>query len=658
MTIASGATYWDTLLPGVIVALLASCLLPWLDRANASARTAAVAVCIALSWRYMAWRLTSTIPPIDEPLDFSVGLFFAAVELLALIGTTATLVFMSRTRSRSGDADRNMQWLLTLPVLPRIAVLICTYNEDEEILERTIVGALHIDYPNYRVWVCDDGRRPKLKRLCEQHGCGYLTRDDNRHAKAGNINNALRHLSTLADRPEFVAILDADFVPKPAFLARTLSLMREDDVGVVQTPQHFFNPDPIQTNLSMTRVWPDEQRYFFDVAMPSKDAWGGAFCCGTSSLIRFEPLMRLGGFPTDSVTEDYLVTLRLAERGYRTVYLNELLSVGLAPEGLREYIGQRGRWALGFMQIFRGPSAPWRLTNHLPLVHRLMLVEAFLYWTTSFGFRIVALIIPMLYLLFDVQAVYANVEEALSYFAPYFIAQVAVVAWISSGRVLPIMSDLSQLISADHVLKCVAVGLFKPSGHKFRVTQKGLSRGSTFVQWQQFRGFALYLVLTVAGILWAFTINDARPLAEASFIALAWSWYNIIVLLLACIVSIETVERRRGHRLRVNRTALLTTGQREAPYAVADISVTGMRLIGTPPGSVGTAVQVKLENLDVEASVVRLCKDGFALRFGLETAPDARRALIRHVYGSGSSDSVGTVHPAAVAGAVFSRLLG
>ncbi|MCV4777011.1 hypothetical protein OFM21_30000, partial [Escherichia coli] len=87
-------------------------------------------------------------------------------------------------------------------------------------------------------------------------------------------------------------------------------------VGVVQTPQHFFNPDPIQSNLSLARVWPDEQRFFFDIVMPSKDAWGGAFCCGTSSILRFEPLMRVGGFPTDSVTEDYLVSLRLNEIGY------------------------------------------------------------------------------------------------------------------------------------------------------------------------------------------------------------------------------------------------------------------------------------------------------------------------------------------------------
>ena len=78
----------------------------------------------------------------------------------------------------------------------------------------------------------------------------YLTRPDNAHAKAGNINNGLRHVAGLAERPDFISILDADFVPMPHFLRRTLSLFRERDVGIVQTPQHFINPDPLQSNLS------------------------------------------------------------------------------------------------------------------------------------------------------------------------------------------------------------------------------------------------------------------------------------------------------------------------------------------------------------------------------------------------------------------------
>ena len=120
-------------------------------------------------------------------------------------------------------------------------------------------------------------------------------------------------------------------------------------------------------------MWPDEQRYFFDVVMAAKDAWGASFCCGTSSVIRFDILRQIGGFPTESVTEDYLVTLKMKAQGYRTVYLNERLSLGLAPEGLKEYVTQRSRWALGFVQICRGELGPFRRNNGLTLLDRVSL---------------------------------------------------------------------------------------------------------------------------------------------------------------------------------------------------------------------------------------------------------------------------------------------
>ncbi len=194
--------------------------------------------------------------------------------------------------------------------------------------------------------------------------------------------------------------------------ARALSLFREGDVGIVQTPQHFINPDPLQTNLSIAGVWPDEQRYFFDVVMASKDAWGAAFCCGTSSVIRFSELQQIGGFPTNSVTEDYLVTLKMKAAGFRTVYLNERLSLGLAPEGLKEYITQRSRWALGFVQIFRGRArTAAAAATACSIIDRVSLIETFLYWCGSYSFRLLGIIVPILYLLFNVNAVQADVAD-------------------------------------------------------------------------------------------------------------------------------------------------------------------------------------------------------------------------------------------------------
>lgn len=654
MSVASGISYWEAFQPGLVLGLLAIALLPWLNRDNTIARTVAISVCLLLAWRYMLWRIMYTLPPAGPTLDFGVGLLFITVEMLSMLGATVASVFLIRTRDRAPDVERNLPWLKSLPRQPLVDVLICTYNEEEEILERTIIGALGLDYPNFRLWVCDDGRRAWLRELCAENGCGYITRPDNAHAKAGNINNALRHVARLPEQPEFIAILDADFVPKPQFLIRTLALTRETNVGVVQTPQHFFNPDPIQSNLAMAHVWPDEQRFFFDVVMPSKDAWGGAFCCGTSSLLRFAPLTEIGGFPTDSVTEDYLVTLRLNEIGYRTVYLNEALSLGLAPEGLKEYISQRSRWALGFMQICRGRSGPFSLNTQMPLMARIMLTETFLHWSATHFFRLLAFIVPAAYLLLNIQAVYAGVSDAISYLVPFFIVQAAVMTWMTQGRVLPLMTDLSQLLVATDIAKSVVVGLVKPQGHKFNVTPKGGDRSKRFVQWPMLRIFLVYLALTVGGVLWAFTLDDTRSLGDSSAIALYWSWYNIIILTLACFVCVEASQRRRGERFASAGHATLSIDGQRLQFPVEDISVSGMRVRGSQPAPIGQAVHVAFDGLDVDAKIVRAYEGAFAVQFA--PSKEVRARLIRHVYCGKQDRSVRSIRPSTVATAVVNRV--
>jgi cellulose synthase (UDP-forming) len=655
MTSAAGMGYFDALLPALVIALLASAVLPWVNRNNTFVRTCAILISLGLGWRYMTWRIFDTVPSANSPVDFLVGAIFTAVEALTMLGATASQMFLTRTRNRTAEANRNVPKLLAQPALPKVDVLICTYNEDESILERTIIGSLAINYPNFRVWVCDDGRRPWLDALCEKHGVGYLTRSDNAHAKAGNINSALKVLDALEERPDFISILDADFVPLPEFLTRALSLALKDEVGVVQTPQHFFNPDPIQSNLALTRVWPDEQRFFFDIVMASKDAWNAAFCCGTSSVIRFDALQSIGGFPTDSVTEDYLLSLRLREKGFNTIYLNEALSLGLAPEGLAEYTGQRSRWALGFVQICRGPSGPLKIGNGLPIVDRIMLCETFLHWSATHLFRLLGAIVPALYLLFGIEAVHANVIDAIWYLAPFLAAQIAISVWLTEGRVLPLMSDLYQMLCSTEVLKAVASGILRPKGQKFKVTAKGGDRSKQFIQWPLLRIFGSLLALTLLGIANAFLIDQARPLAESSAIALFWSWYNIVVLTLCCYVCAEQQQRRDGERFDVRVPVRLAAGGVLHEYFASDISVSGMHLLGDLPLPLGTSVRVRFADVCVDAHIQRKTQNGFGLRF--ENSDRSRAPLLRFIFSGRTSTSVRQIKPHLVAKALAARVL-
>jgi cellulose synthase (UDP-forming) len=641
----------EGLAPGIAAVSALLLVLPWVDR-ESPWRAVPIAIVIALTLRYLAWRAMVTIPSADAPVDFIAGWLLFVIECAAAAGAILSYVTLMRVKDRTPEADANQAWLRTLPKSPLVDVFICTYNEEREILERTMLGAMHLSYPNFRVWVLDDGRRPWLAELARELGCRYLTRPDNAHAKAGNINHALRHVCGLQTPPDFVSILDADFVPTSSFLTRTLALFRQADVGIVQTPQHFINPDPIQANLHASDAWPDEQRYFFEVLMPAKDAWGTAFCCGTSSVIRMSALAKAGGFPTESVTEDYLLTLRLKRHGYRTVYLNERLSLGLAPEGIKEYITQRSRWCLGFMQIVRSADGPFNPGNGLALRDRVSLIETLLYWSAAYLFRVAGLLIPILYLLFGIQAVNVGTADGIAHFVPYYLASVAVMAWLSGQRVLPIMTDLSQLLAAREILTAVVVGLLRPKGRKFKVTAKGGDRSGIVIQWRMLLTFAAMLMMTALGIVVAF--DGSGPLQDSSVVALYWGWYNMTILIAAIAVCIERPRLRRNERLRGSQAVVVTVGERSQAYQTADISLDGMRLIGRIDAPLGADVLIEIGQSRLDGRIVRRTEREFAVEIKPDTA--ARAAMVRQVYSGGFESAVSRIRSGKVAGKVLARI--
>jgi cellulose synthase (UDP-forming) len=345
----------------------------------------------------------------------------------------------------------------------------------------------------------------------------------------------------------------------------------------------------------------------------------------------------------------------MKQAGYRTVYLNERLSLGLAPEGLKEYITQRSRWALGFMQIFRGSLGPLRPGNALGIIDRLSLLEAFLYWCGSYSFRLAGIIVPILYLLLDINAVQADVATTLSYYVPHFVASAIVTGWMAQSRVMPIMTDVTQLLAASQILQAVAHGLLKPKGQKFKVTAKGGDRSQRFVQWPLLNMFLLYLGLTIAGVVWAFLLGDGTKLRDSSALCLFWSWYNILVLTIACLVCIEQPRYRSAERLATGDTALVHGGMGAAAHRLLDISLGGARLEGAYAGEEGDWVMVDFADLRLPATVVRRAAAEFAVRF--DDLGEARTQLIKLVYSGRYSASVPRIEPGRVAAAVLERVM-
>jgi cellulose synthase (UDP-forming) len=167
-----------------------------------------------------------------------------------------------------------------------VDVFITTYDEPVEMVEATARAARAITYPHH-TWILDDGDRPEMRAAATALGLGYVTRSDDwvdrpRHAKAGNLNNAL-----LVTTGEFILVLDADQIPDPAILDRTLGWFRDPEVALVQTPQWFRNvtdSDPLGSQAPL----------FYGPIQQGKDGWNAAYFCGSNAVLRREALMQLG----------------------------------------------------------------------------------------------------------------------------------------------------------------------------------------------------------------------------------------------------------------------------------------------------------------------------------------------------------------------------
>lgn len=530
----------------VLIAGLALILPLFIRRETPWHRAVLMGIAALLAFRYGYWRATETLAPPGLTVSCIASWSLFALEALSLIGSMSAFTMMSRIRERSEEATANLGWWGKGPV-PRVAVMIATYNEELEVLERTIIGAKSLRHPNTEVMILDDGRRDWLRDYCETQKVRYVRRPDNKGSKAGNINHALALVDTDPVPPDFVAVLDADFVPHRGFLSRSLALFHDPKVGLVQTPQHFFNPDPIQHNLGLDRSYPDEQRFFFDHMQPARDGWGIAFCCGTSSVARMAAVREIGGFPTESITEDFMLTLDLQNAGWKSVYLNEALTEGLAPEGLKEYVTQRARWCLGLMQIARSRLGPFA-KNNLRIRDRWSVLDSVFYWITTFPFRLASVVYPLLYWYFNVTVVDATVADVIDYFGCYYLWVIISLNLMSRGLIVPIANDVSQLIGAIPISRAAIVGLIKPHGHPFSVTAKGGDRSKVVVQWAMMRPFLILFVLTLVGVVIGmvsdrFAYYDA---GDGKAVVLFWTLYNLVLLFVALIVCVE-LPRQESH---------------------------------------------------------------------------------------------------------------
>ncbi|HKM53007.1 MAG TPA: glycosyltransferase, partial [Isosphaeraceae bacterium] len=514
---------------------------------------------------------------------------------------------------------------LPASALPRVDVFLCTYNEGIEVLEGPIIAAKGMDYPNFTLWVLDDGRRSWLRDFCEAQGVRYMTRPDNRHAKAGNINHAL-----FKTNAELFAVLDADFVPRKDFLMRTVGFFDDPTIGIVQTPHHFINADIYEMNLGLGDQSPNEQRLFFDTIQPSRDAWDCAFCCGSASVQRRSALMAIGGVPTDSVTEDIFSTLILLRRGYVTRFLNEPLAFGLSPESVAGMFVQRQRWCRGGLQLMflrdgvLGPGLTW--------IQRLLFLP--IDWLVQTPIRLFAVLVPIVFLWTGLAPIeHADLPDIINYQLPLLIALMGPMTWLSGGRYLPLLSTGFSLLLSFRLVPTIVSTLIKPFGVPFRVTPKGKGAGQGADNFA--RGCALSLLfVTMLGLL-INAIPETQVIANPEHRAAAcvFSILNAGALVLAILAGRDQERRRTAERYQALASIICETDDGTMVSAkLQDVSVGGAGIEWPEAQSIPRTVKLKLpKNRTIRADVVRREGNKLGLRFDL-TDPKDRDSVLLWVY--------------------------
>jgi cellulose synthase (UDP-forming) len=534
-------------------------LIRFVPASNAWARTLIVGTLAVLAVRYLLWRSLSTLN-LDNPLNgvFSLGLFF--LELLLLFNGIIQLFLLLRWRDRRKQANQLAADVTSGTYTPSVDVLIPTYNEPAFILKRTVFGCQAMDYPYKTIYLLDDTRRPEIKALAAELGCEYISRPDNQHAKAGNLNHAL----PLTDG-ELIVVFDADFVPTRNFLTRTVGFFQDPQVGLVQTPQSFYNPDPIAWNLGMQDVLTPEEEVFYRQIQRVRDGAGGVVCAGTSFVVRRSALEAIGGFVTGALSEDFFTGIELTAKGYRLMYLNEKLSAGLAAESIGAHALQRIRWAQGTLQSFFIKSNPLTIKGLNP-VQRLAYFEGLLHWFSSIA-KVGFLLMPLAYAFLEVIPLQATASELVYFFLPFYLVQLTTFSWLNYRSRSALLSDVYALVLAFPLALTVAQVMVRPFAKGFKVTPKGTGSDRFRFNWQlawpllfTFGVTALSLWLNLGHCLAAEAIEE--PIAHLQGLGIAWVWsaYNLLMLGIALLILLDAPRPGRFEWFSVNRVARIQAG--------------------------------------------------------------------------------------------------
>jgi len=553
-----------------------------------------IALSMAASTRYGWWRMTQSLnlqPGWETVLGWTLLGAEIYAWLIMVLGFVQSVWPLNR-QTLPMPEDRST-W-------PTVDVFIPTFHEPLSVVEPTVLAALSMDWPaeKLNIYLLDDGRRDEFHAFAQSAGVHYVRRPDNSGAKAGNLNHALAQSTG-----EFVAFFDCDHMPTRTFLTNTMGwLLSDARCAMVQTPQHFFSPDPFERNLDTFRRVPNEGKLFYGIVQDGNDFWNAAFFCGSCAVVRRAPLEEIGGVATDTVTEDAHTALKLHRKGYTTAYVNVTQAAGLATESLSQHIAQRTRWARGMAQIFRIDNP--LLGRGLTFMQRLCYSNAMLHFFYGIP-RLVFLTAPLAYLFFQLHIINAAALMILVYALPHVVLPHITNAHVNGPHRHTFWAEVYETVLAWYVALPTTLAFLNPKLGQFNVTAKGGLIEEEHFDWRISRPYLALVLINVVGFVMGlgrlFFWNTYE--AGTVLLNLVWTAYNLAMLGAAIGVARERKQIRLAHRVAARLPVCLVyqDGSTHVTHT-EDYSLRGLGVLlhQAPPLAAGDHLEVVLSTGEEE----------------------------------------------------------
>ena len=515
---------------------------------------------------------------------------------------------------------------------PSVDVMVPTYNEPLDVVRYTVLAAQQIDWPQDKlnVWLLDDGDREQFRGFAEFAGVHYVARPEHNHAKAGNINYALERTTG-----DLIAIFDSDHIPTRSFLQVTVGwFLKDKKLGMLQTPHHFYSPDPFERNLDHFREVPNEGELFYGIIQDTNDLWNATFFCGSCAVLRRDALSSVGGIAHETVTEDAHTSFRMHKIGWNTAYINITQAAGLATESIADHVKQRVRWARGMAQILRIDNPLF--ARGLKWPQRLCYLNAMLHFFYALP-RLIFLTAPIVYLLFGKLNIPGYWLSILVFAFPHLALATITNSRIQGEKRHSFWNEVYETVLSPYILLPTLLALISPKLGKFNVTAKGQNQEDDAFDSRMATPYLVLFGLNFAALFMALPRYLYWDTGHAGTIVMNvfWTLFNIVVLGVSLSVCWETRQRRTAVRVVTPIPVQIEAEGRSCLGVTQDVSVGGAAVLAKGDWSLGERVRISFPEEDdhhpLWASVVKSSSNGVSLEFQATTIEE-QRVITRVLY--------------------------